>query len=42
MQSAKSFIVLSAAQYSHVVRIFDMLTFCYKVLSDPGTNNFGI
>ena len=33
-------IVLSAAQYSKVVRIFDILTFCYKTISDHCSNNF--
>ena len=29
--------VLSAAQYSQVIRIFDMFTSCYKLLSDQHT-----
>ena len=34
------FIVLSAAQYSQVIRIFDMFTSCYKTLSGPRRNDF--
>ena len=36
----KSLLVLSAAQYSQVIRIFDMFTSCYKTLSDQLRNNF--
>ena len=32
--------VRSAAQYSQVIRIFDMFTSCYKTLSDQLRNNF--
>ena len=33
-------LVLSAAQYSQIVLIFDMFTYWSKVLSDPYGNNF--
>ena len=33
-------IVLSAAQYSQVIWIFDMFTSCSKTLSDPRRNHF--
>ena len=32
-------VVLSGAQYSRVIRIFDMFTSCYKMLSDHRTND---
>ena len=32
--------MLSAAQYSQVIRIFDMFTTCYKTFSDHHRNNF--
>ena len=34
------FIVSSIAQYSQVIRIFDMLTSCHKTLSDHCQNSF--
>ena len=35
-------IVSSTAQYSQVIRIFDMLTSCHKTLSDHCENSFVI
>ena len=36
----KLLLVRSAAQYSQVIRIFDMFTSCYKTLTDPRRNIF--
>ena len=39
-KKSRYLLVLSAAQYSQVIRIFNMLTSCYKMLSDPHRNSF--
>ena len=39
-KSLSRLLVLSAAQYSQVILIFDKFISCYKTLSDHPRNNF--